>query len=195
MMIKRLYVHENIYDEFRNKLVQFVQALKVGEGNEPDVFFGPIQNSMQFDKAKSLFASLSSEGLKSVLGGTIPESKGYFVPPTIIDNPPETSRVVQEEPFAPILPILKWSDEDDVLARANDTEMGLGASVWSKDMVRAQRMADQLEAGSVWVNSHFDVSWNTPFGGHKSSGIGTEWGVAGLTQWCNSQCLHLKKNP
>lgn len=195
MMIKRLYVHEKIYDAFREKLVAFVQALKMGEGTEPDVFFGPIQNGMQFDKAKNLFASLSAEGLTPVLGGAIPESKGYFVPPTIIDNPPDTARVVQEEPFAPILPIMKWSDEDEVLARANDTDMGLGASVWSKDMERAQRMADQLEAGSVWVNSHFDVAWNTPFGGHKCSGIGTEWGVNGLTQWCNSQTLYLKKNP
>ncbi|EAU32170.1 conserved hypothetical protein [Aspergillus terreus NIH2624] len=191
----RLYVHEKIYDAFREKLVAFVQALKMGEGTEPDVFFGPIQNGMQFDKAKNLFASLSAEGLTPVLGGAIPESKGYFVPPTIIDNPPDTARVVQEEPFAPILPIMKWSDEEEVLARANDTDMGLGASVWSKDMERAQRMADQLEAGSVWVNSHFDVAWNTPFGGHKCSGIGTEWGVNGLTQWCNSQTLYLKKNP
>ncbi|KAJ6118292.1 hypothetical protein N7471_013759 [Penicillium samsonianum] len=171
MMIKRLYVHEKIYDQFRDKLVQFVQALKVGEGTEPDVFFGPIQNSMQFDKAKDLLCSIASDGLKPVLGGTITDSSGYFVTPTIIDNPPETSRVVQEEPFAPILPILKWTDEEDVLTRANAAETGLGASVWSKDLSRAKRMADQLEAGSVWINSHFDVTPEAPFGGHKASGM------------------------
>ncbi|KAJ6118409.1 hypothetical protein N7471_013876 [Penicillium samsonianum] len=192
MMIKRLYVHEKIYDQFRDKLVQFVQALKVGEGTEPDVFFGPVQNSMQFDKANDLLCSIASDGLKPVLGGTITDSSGYFVTPTIIDNPPETSRVVQEEPFAPILPILKWTDEEDVLTRANAAETGLGASVWSKDLSRAKRMADQLEAGSVWINSHFDVTPEAPFGGHKASGMGTECGLNGLTAYCNSQTLWVK---
>ncbi|OJJ33608.1 hypothetical protein ASPWEDRAFT_624778 [Aspergillus wentii DTO 134E9] len=193
MMIKRLYVHEKIYDEFRDKLVQFVQALKVGDGTESDVFFGPVQNGMQFDKARDLFGSITTDGLKAVLGGTIENSAGYFIHPTIIDNPPEDSRVVQEEPFAPILPIMKWSDEADVLARANGSESGLGSSVWSKDLQRAMRMADQLQSGSVWVNSHFEVAPNVPFGGHKTSGIGTEWGLNGLTSYCNSQSVWLRK--
>ncbi|KAH8433830.1 aldehyde dehydrogenase family protein [Aspergillus melleus] len=194
MMIKRLYIHENIYDEFRDKLVEFVRAFKMGEGNEPDVFIGPIQNEMQFEKAKNIFETIQQDALKPVLGGIIPESDGYFVPPAIIDNPPEASRVVQEEPFAPILPLLKWSSEIDVIDRANDTDMGLGASVWSKDLERAQRIASQLEAGNVWVNSHFDVLPNIPYGGHKASGIGVEWGVDGLKSYCNSQRLWLKKN-
>ncbi|THC92323.1 hypothetical protein EYZ11_008217 [Aspergillus tanneri] len=194
-MIKRLYIHENIYDEFRDKLVQFVQSLKMGEGTESAVFIGPIQNSMQFGKAQNLFDSITTEGLKPALGGTIPDSAGYFVPPTIIDNPPHTSRVVQEEPFAPILPLLKWSSESEVISCANDTAMGLGASVWSKDLERAQRMANRLEAGNIWVNSHFDVSPSIPYGGHKASGIGIEWGVDGLKSYCNSQTLWLKKNP
>ncbi|KAB8263620.1 Aldehyde/histidinol dehydrogenase [Aspergillus pseudonomiae] len=194
MMIKRLYVHEKIYDEFRDKLVAFVKNLKLGEGTEPDVFFGPLQNSMQFGKARNLIEHIASEGLNSVLGGDIPESKGFFVPPTIVDNPPDNSRIVQEEPFAPILPILKWSDEKDVIARANDTELGLGASVWTKDAERGQRIARQLEAGNVWVNTHFMVLPNVPFGGHKSSGIGSEWGVTGLTGWCNTQALYFVKN-
>ncbi|KAF7588117.1 hypothetical protein BBP40_006150 [Aspergillus hancockii] len=195
LMIKRLYVHEKIYDEVRDKLVQFVKTLKLGEGTEPDVFFGPVQNSMQFGKAQNLINNINAEGLNSALGGSIPESKGYFVPPTIVDNPPENSRVVQEEPFAPILPILKWSNEEDVIERANDSECGLGASVWSTDFERAQRIADRLEAGNVWVNAHFELQPNAPFGGHKSSGIGHEWGVTGLTGWCNSQALYLNKTP
>jgi acyl-CoA reductase-like NAD-dependent aldehyde dehydrogenase len=137
-----------------------------------------------------------------VLGGSSsssttksPGPTGYFIPPTIIDNPPETSRIVQEEPFAPILPILRWSDEADVIARANASEMGLGASVWSKDLHRARRIADQLEAGNIWVNTHFEVEPFAPFGGHKASGIGTEWGVQGLTQFCNSQTVVIKGAP
>ncbi|PTU20375.1 hypothetical protein P175DRAFT_0283107 [Aspergillus ochraceoroseus IBT 24754] len=195
VMIKRLYIHERIYDQFREKLVEFVKAFQVGDGTDPDVFIGPVQNSMQYEKAKDLFSTIKTDGLTAALGGTITESEGYFIHPTIIDNPPESSRVVQEEPFAPILPILKWSDEDDVVASANASDSALGASVWGSDLVRARRIADQLEAGNVWVNSHFEVSPTVPFGGHKDSGIGFEWGVQGLTQYCNSQSLWVNKTP
>ncbi|KAB8068760.1 Aldehyde/histidinol dehydrogenase [Aspergillus leporis] len=161
MMIKRLYVHEKIYDQFRDAFVKFTSSLKVGDGMEQDTFFGPVQNEMQYDKLKGLFSSITTEGLNPFLGGTINnDSKGFFITPTVIDNPPENSRVVQEEQFGPIIPLMKWSDEQDVLARANGTHAGLGASVWA--------------AGSVWVNSHFDVSPKVPFGGHKWSGIGTK---------------------
>ncbi|ODM15620.1 hypothetical protein SI65_08854 [Aspergillus cristatus] len=196
MMIKRLYVHERIYDEFRTKLAEFVKSLPVGDGTKPETFFGPVQNAMQFEKVKDLFVDTTKSGYKIALGGDIPSaSPGYFVQPTIVDNPPEDSRIVQEEPFGPILPMMKWSDEDDVIARANGTDSALGASVWTKDMDRATRMADQLVAGSVWVNSHFDISPNAPFGGHKGSGLGTEWGINGLLGYCNSQTLWLKKSP
>jgi len=194
MMIKRLYVHEKIYDAFLEKLVAFVKNLKVGEGTEADVFVGPVQNKMQFDKAKDLFKTITADNLKAALGGSIQDSAGYFIHPTIIDNPPENSRVVQEEPFAPILPVMKWSDEDDVIAKANALETGLGSSVWCKNFERATRIADQLQSGSVWVNSHFDVLPNVPFGGHKQSGMGVEWGLTGLLGYCNSQTQWLKKN-
>lgn len=194
MIIKRVYVHEKIYHAFLDKLIAFVKTLKVGDGTEADVFFGPVQNKMQFEKAKELFSSITTEKLNAVLGGSIEDSHGYYIHPTIIDNPPESSRVVQEEPFAPIIPIMKWSDEDDIIAKANALETGLGASVWSKDFERATRIADQLQAGSVWVNSHFDVSAKAPFGGHKQSGIGVEWGLTGLLGYCNSQTQWLKKS-
>lgn len=195
MMIKRLYVHEAIYDKFRDALVAHISTLKSGEGHGDDVFFGPLQNSMQYDKVKALFSDvIDKEKVSPVLGGTLDSSSpGYFITPTIIDNPPDTSRVVTEEPFGPILPILKWSDEEDVIARANDTKMGLGASVWSKDVARAERMARQLEAGSVWVNSHFSLAPDIPFGGHKWSGLGVEWGLDGLKAYCNPQSLWVYK--
>ena len=193
MMVKRLYVHEKIYDQFLEAFVKHTKGLKSGEGNEPDVFFGPVQNGMQYEKVKDLFDTIPRDGLKPALGGEIKESDGYFITPTIIDNPPENSRVVTEEPFGPIFPFLKWSDEDDVIARANNSKMGLGASVWSKDTERANRMAKRLESGSVWVNSHFDVAPHVPFGGHKWSGIGMEWGITGLKAFCNPQTLWLKK--
>ncbi|OJJ06641.1 hypothetical protein ASPVEDRAFT_140236 [Aspergillus versicolor CBS 583.65] len=193
LMIKRLYVHSSIYDTFLSKFVEAVKAFQVGPGTDESAFIGPVQNSMQYEKAKDLFSSIASENLHPALGGKISESAGYFIPPTLIDNPPEASRVVQEEPFAPILPLLKWDDEADVLARANASESALGASVWTKDMEKGRRIADQLQAGTVWINTHFEVAPNVPFGGHKSSGLGTEWGVQGLTQYCNSQSLWIKK--
>ncbi|RBR15625.1 uncharacterized protein FIESC28_07266 [Fusarium coffeatum] len=173
MLIKRIYVHENIYDKFRDAFVTYAKTIKVGDGFEPDVLIGPLQNSMQYEKLKDLYMSVVTNNWKLALEGRIvSESKGYFVTPSIIDNPPEDSKIVVEEPFGPIVPLLKWSSEDEVLDRANASKCGLGASVWSKDFDRAERMARCLSAGSVWINSHFDVAPNVPFGGHKWSGIG-----------------------
>ncbi|EFQ98696.1 aldehyde dehydrogenase [Nannizzia gypsea CBS 118893] len=193
MMIKRLYVHEKIYDQFRDALVKHTAALKVGEGYDPDSFIGPIQNRMQYERVKSLIKDIKAEGVRPILGGEVEESEGYYIKPTIIDNPPDTSLAVTEEPFGPVLPLLKWSDEDEVIARANDSNMGLGASVWSKDLVRAERILRQFDSGVAWINRHFDALPHIPFGGHKYSGIGTEFGVEGLKQYCNHQSLWLSK--
>lgn len=115
-----------------------------------------------------MYAEVSKQNWAVALAGAADASRnGYFITPSIIDNPPEDSRIVREEPFGPIVPLLKWSDEGDVIDRANALREGLGASVWSKDLERAERMARELSAGSVWVNSHFDVAPNVPFGGHK----------------------------
>ncbi|KAL8876768.1 MAG: hypothetical protein Q9198_005096, partial [Flavoplaca austrocitrina] len=162
MMIKRLYIHENIYPRFLSAFTSHTASLKVGPGTDPDVFIGPVQNKMQFDKVRSMYRHISSEKWTPALGGNVPdanpEGKGYFFEPTIIDNPPDDSAIVTDEPFGPILPCLKWKDEVEVIRRANEGKWGLGASVWSKDIEKAERMARKLEAGSVWVNSHFDVA-------------------------------------
>ncbi|OBT62486.1 hypothetical protein VE03_08001 [Pseudogymnoascus sp. 23342-1-I1] len=199
LAIKRLYVHESIFEEFCDALVAAVKAFKLGEGvgegeNDPTMNIGPVQNEMQYERIKGFFNDIEKEGWKVAVGGKIEESPGYFINPTIIDRPKEDSRIVVEEPFGPILPILSWSDEDDVIARANNTRMGLGASVWTNDKVEACRIAEQIEAGgSVWVNSHMEVNPNYPFGGHKDSGIGYENGLGGVKAYCNVQTLYLKK--
>ena len=143
---------------------------------------------------KSMYADIEKCGWKTALEGRVRESsEGYFIEPAIIDNPPEDSRIVVEEPFGPIVPLLKWSDDNDVVARANALKTGLGASVWSKDLVRAEQMARNLSSGSVWVNSHFDVAPDVPFGGHKESGIGMEWGLEGFKHFTNSRSLWVWK--
>lgn len=141
-----------------------------------------------------MYSQIEKAGWKAALDGKAREgASGYFIEPAIIDNPPESSRIVVEEPFGPIVPLMKWSSDTDVVERANALETGLGASVWSKDLVRAERMARQLSAGSVWVNSHFDVAPNVPFGGHKESGIGMEWGIEGFKHYTNTTSLWVWK--
>lgn len=151
---------------------------------------------VRYEKVKDLYAEIARSKWTEALEGRVFENtKGYFISPSIIDNPPEDSRIVVEEPFGPVVPVLRWSSEQDVLERANNGKDGLGASVWSNDLVRAEKMARELSAGSVWINSHFDVAPNVPFGGHKWSGLGTEWGLSGLKQYCNSRSLWKWKKP
>ena len=192
---KRLYIHEDIYDEVRDALVEFIEKnIKVGDGTLEDTDLGPIQNSMQYGKVKDYFADCHANGYKFALGGKIDEkAKGWFVPVSLVDNPPENSRIVQEEPFGPILPLLKWSDEDDVIARANDTIYGLGATVWGKDLNAVERIGSQLEAGTVWLNEVHQYSPFQAFGGHKQSGLGCENSLHGLMEYTNWQTTTLKK--
>lgn len=129
----------------------------------------------------------------ALAGGPVADAAGYLVTPCIVDDPPEGARVVAEEAFGPIVPLLRWADEADVVARANGGETGLGASVWSRDVARAERLARRLAAGSVWVNSHFDVAPGVPFGGHKASGLGREWGREGLKAYTNTTSLWVWK--
>jgi len=129
------------------------------------------------------------------LGGDIDETqKGYFFPISIVDNPPETSKIVQEEPFGPIAPLIKWRDEDDVVQRANNTDLGLAASVWSNDIDRAENIGRQLQAGTVWINESQVHHWDEPYGGCKQSGIGREHGKHGLYSWVNVQTMTLNRS-
>ncbi|KAH7348991.1 aldehyde dehydrogenase-like protein [Pyrenochaeta sp. MPI-SDFR-AT-0127] len=193
LALKRIFVQETIADKFLEALVKATKELKVGPGNEPDVFLGPIQNSMQYERVKGFFSDIEKEKWKVAVGGKVPNGPGYFITPTIIERPDSKSRIVVEEPFGPIVPFLTFSTEEDAIEQANNTKMGLGASVWSKDVERANRVARNIEAGNVWVNSHFDLDPSVPFGGHKESGMGFEWAVGGLKSYCNVQALFLGK--
>jgi acyl-CoA reductase-like NAD-dependent aldehyde dehydrogenase len=186
---KRVYVHEEIYDAFSQALVNYARTVKLGNGAEEGTKLGPIQNRMQFAKVKNLLESAKKDGLRFLLGGGSQNGPGYFVPVTIIDNPPEDSRVVVEEAFGPVLPLLKFRDNEDVILRANNSDYGLGASVWSRDVEKAKTVAQHLECGNVWINS---VQWLSPhaaYGGHKQSGIGVEHATEGLLEYTNTQTI------
>ncbi|KAM0354384.1 hypothetical protein ACHAPU_001428 [Fusarium lateritium] len=195
--VKRVYVHESIYEKFRDAVVKHVKNYQVGDGSKEDTSHGPIQNEMQYNRVKTFFDDIEKQGWKVAAGGKFDPSPkdGYYITPTVIDNPPDNSRIVVEEPFGPIMPLLSWKDEEEVIERANDTRLGLGASVWSANLETAERVARSLDAGMVWVNNHFDITPMAPFGGHKESGIGAEWGVNGLKGFCNVQSLFLNKVP
>jgi acyl-CoA reductase-like NAD-dependent aldehyde dehydrogenase len=191
---KRLYVHEDVYDELLEELVAYTKSVKVGDGAEADTQIGPIQNEPQYRKVLEYFEDSKRNEHRIAVGGDIDRNaKGWFLPVTLVDNPPEDSRLVVEEPFGPILPILKWRDEDDVVRRANDTRYGLGASVWGRDLAAVQRIGARLEAGTVWLNEIHQYSPHQPFGGHKESGMGCENSLHGLVEYTNWQTITLNK--
>ncbi|KAJ5097698.1 aldehyde dehydrogenase [Penicillium angulare] len=190
---KRIYVHKSIYDTFLSKFTAASKSLKLGHG-----YLSPLQNKMQYEKVASLRKDCQDQKYQFALGEPQEKSSsspGYFVPPAIVSRPPENSRLVQEEPFGPIVPVLEWDDEDDVIRRANDTDQGLGATVWCRDPERAERIASQLEAGSVWVNRGAIPLPTALFGGIKQSGIGGEWGPLGLLSYCDARTFHFSKRP
>lgn len=192
--VKRLYIHADIYDRFAAALVDLVKAAKVGDGSEQGTQFGPVQNHQQYSRIKGLIEDAKAKGYKFLIGGDEIDRPGYFLPLTLVDNPPEDSRIVQEEQFGPILPLLKWTDEADVIARANASQYGLGGQVWSADEDRAYEIGLQLETGNVFINQPQLLDAVAPFGGHKQSGIGIESSLDGLLAYTNSQTFMIRKS-
>ncbi|MGQ4615145.1 aldehyde dehydrogenase family protein [Nocardia sp. R7R-8] len=191
---KRVYIHDSVYEAVRDELVAFARTVVVGDGANAETQLGPIQNEPQYHKVMEYFDDCAANGYTFALGGKIdPAAPGWFVPVTIVDCPPEDSRLVVEEPFGPILPLLRWSDEDDVVARANDTLWGLGATVWGADLAAVERIGKRLEAGTVWLNEVHQYSPHQVFGGHKQSGIGAENSLHGLAEYTNHQTITLNK--
>jgi acyl-CoA reductase-like NAD-dependent aldehyde dehydrogenase len=183
--VKRVYVHDSMYDAVCDELGRLARETVVGDGLEPGTQMGPIQNRAQFERVKGFLEDARRSGTV-VAGGAVVERDGYFVRPTIVRDIPDSARLVREEQFGPILPVLRYTDLDDAIARANDTEYGLGGSVWSADRDRAVRVAARIEAGTVWVNKHLDLRPDTPYGGVKESGTGFAMGREGLWEYTRS---------
>ncbi|WP_408590702.1 aldehyde dehydrogenase family protein [Novosphingobium sp.] len=192
---KRMYIHKDIYEPLRDAIVAYARTVKVGDGAEQGTQIGPINNKPQYERVLGLIEDAREKGYKFLLGGEKADVPGYFVPITILDNPPEDSRIVQEEQFGPVLPLIKFDDLDDVITKANATDYGLGASIWSADEDRAYDLAQRIQSGTVWVNETQHLSPLAAFGGVKQSGVGVEGGLEGLLEYTNAQTLVRKKKP
>jgi acyl-CoA reductase-like NAD-dependent aldehyde dehydrogenase len=190
--IKRLYVHDSVYDAFCDELGKLARETVVGDGLEPGTQMGPIQNKAQFEKVKGYIEDGRQNGT-IVAGGEVVEREGFFIRPTIVRDIADDARLVREEQFGPVLPVLRYSDIDAVIARANDTEFGLGGSVWSSDRDRAFGVAARINSGTVWVNKHLDIGLDTPFAGAKQSGIGAEMGQEGLEEFTQATIINMAK--
>jgi acyl-CoA reductase-like NAD-dependent aldehyde dehydrogenase len=193
MAIKRIYAHERIYDALCAALVAEANKAKVGNGLDAATELGPLQNKMQYDKVIDIIADTKKAGARFLTGGEIPAGPGYFLPPTLVTDVADDSRIVQEEQFGPIVPILKFSDVEDAIRRANDTRYGLSGSVWTKDLARGTEVAARLEVGTAWVNQHRTTSAFVPFGGAKESGLGRQYSALGLKSYMEPEVVSVAK--
>jgi len=184
--MKRLYVHASIHDEVCEHLAAFAKQVPMGDGMDEKNVLGPVQNRMQFDKVARLVADAKKKG--QVLAGGEP-GEGLFFPATIVAGLKNGDALVDEEQFGPALPVIRYTDVEEAIRAANDSENGLGGSVWSEDIEHAKRIASRLECGSVWINKHGAIQPNAPFGGVKASGLGVEFAEEGLKEYTDAQVI------
>jgi acyl-CoA reductase-like NAD-dependent aldehyde dehydrogenase len=191
--LKRLYVHESQYEEMCSALAEQANNTVVGNGLDEASQLGPLQNAKQLAIVKSLLGSAISNNARVVAGGNEIDGPGYFFEPTIVADQSDGDRLVDEEQFGPLMPVIKYSDIEDVIERANRSSSGLGGSVWSDDIETAKEIASRLECGTAWVNEHGGIQPNAPFGGVKQSGFGVEFGSYGLEEYTSIQTLKIAK--
>ncbi|MBX3483566.1 aldehyde dehydrogenase family protein [Phenylobacterium sp.] len=189
---KRIYVHESMYDAMCDEFARLAGEMVVGDGLEQGTQMGPLQNKQQFEKVMGFIESARKDG-KVIAGGGRKGDKGYFIQPTVVRDIADGAKLVDEEQFGPVMPVIKYSDPAEAVRRANASIYGLGGSIWAKDSERAWGLAEQMESGSVWVNKHADLQPHLPFGGAKFSGVGSELGEEGLKEFTQVQVLNMAR--
>ena len=192
--LKRLYVHESIYEELCQELAKLARDAVVGDGLLAETQLGPVQNRKQLDYVAGLVEDAKANGARVLSGGRARQGNGYFYEPTVLADVTDGMRVVDEEQFGPVLPIIKYADIDEVIHRANDNPNGLGGSIWSNDLAQSAKLALRLECGTAWINEHGAIQPDAPFGGVKQSGIGVEFGHYGLEEYTTIQTLKIMKH-
>ena len=189
----RLLVQKSIHDAFVDKLVAFAKTARMGNPMNADTQVGPVTNPPQYRKILDYMEIAKGEGAKAVLGGakaTRPEcGEGWFVEPTIFTGVSNRMRIAQEEVFGPVLSVIPFADDEEAIAVGNDVVFGLAAGVWTQNMRRAFKMSERLQAGTVWVNTYRAVSYLSPFGGYKRSGIGRESGQAMIREYLQTKSV------
>ena len=191
LAIKRVYVHTDVYDSVCDELAKLADAAVVDDGLSQGVEMGPLQNSKQYEKVLGFLKDAETDG--TIVTGGVVDRPGYFVRPTIVRDITDGHRLVDEEQFGPILPLIRFDNIEDALARANASPWGLGGSVWSSDRNSAHDIAKRMEAGSVWINQHLDIGPHIPFGGAKQSGVGVEYGEEGLLEFTQLHVINEAK--
>ncbi len=193
--LKRLYVHEDDYEEVCRKFTEYVGTIPVGDGMDEKNLIGPLGNAPQLEIVKKYVEEAKSKGARVLCGGEPMPGPGYFYPLTLVADVTDDMDLVKEEQFGTALPIIKYSTIDEAVERANSLDVGLGGSAWSNDPEKAKAVARRLEAGTVWVNSHGKLHPMAPFGGVKLSGIGSEFGLEGLKAYTVNQVVSVAKTP
>src|SRR3954464_9529160 len=183
----RFHVAEPVAEEFSNRLAEQIGAMKVGRGVEQDVKVGPLVNDDQLTKVEELVEDAVGKGAKALVGGHRRDGAGYFFEPTVLGDVPEDARLLKEEIFGPVAPVTAVSSEEDAIAKANDTEYGLVAYVYTRDIKRALRVCEGLETGMVGLNQGMVSNAGAPFGGVKQSGIGREGGNEGIHEYLETK--------
>ncbi len=193
----RLFIEERIYDEFLSQLITKTKKLKIGKADDYQTSFGPLVSREHRDKVLAMIEQAVSEGAKVECGGKIPDGldKGAFLEPTILSNVDNSITIAQEEVFGPVLCVMKFSDESQVVEMANDSKYGLAACIWTKDEKKAKALAEKLQCGTVWINTYGGFFNEVPFGGYKQSGIGRELGLEGLLEYTQSKHICTDKTP
>jgi succinate-semialdehyde dehydrogenase/glutarate-semialdehyde dehydrogenase len=183
----RFYVHESVADEFAERLAARMGGLVTGRGTEPGVDLGPLIDDRQRGKVAELVADARERGARVLTGGAAADGPGYFFEPTVLADVPAGARLLAEEIFGPVAPIVRFSDEDEAIAAANDTEYGLIAYVFTRDLARGLRVMNRLETGMVGINRGVISNAAAPFGGVKASGLGREGGAEGIGEYLETR--------
>lgn len=192
LAVKRAYVHNAIYDQFCDALAGIASQAVVDDGLKQGTTVGPIQNKQQYEKVKGYLEDAKASG-KVIAGGEVRAGKGYFISPTIVRDVQDGQKIVDEEQFGPILPVIRFDDIDDVIARANNSEYGLGGSVHGADVDKATEVAGRIDSGTIWVNQQLNIGPHIPMAGFKGSGLGVEQSVEGLAEYTQMQVINVAR--
>lgn len=190
---KRIYAPAAMLDAVSEGLAALARAAVLGDGLDPATTIGPVQNKMQFEKVLGYLQSARDEG-GTILSGGEALGRGYFIAPTIVRDLPLTARLVREEQFGPALPVLGYETMEDVIAEANNSEFGLGGSIWTGDVARGIAVASRIQSGTVWVNRHMSLPYDVPFGGAKESGLGLQNGHEGMEDFTQLRIVNVARS-